>query len=252
VAKPPGNRYFRRAAETGVIETADLPEERRVQTMQLQRIATVFSLAVAIPLCAPGCLSPYEKSSKLYEAGEYQSARSELEEGLEQNPDDPQLNVLMAKILVAEEDYRGAESYALKAFKAESTRGPAGRVLGKIHWELGRALEAVEVWRDSRAIDPDYVSEKDFERALVAAIGTADSSHKYERALELRKELAAIAPDHPEVSEEVLQKTRNKYAEDLVERGEYEEAAAVYETLVENAEAPENFAYERGRVLLRL
>lgn len=220
--------------------------------MQLRRRATLLSLAMAVPLFVAGCLSSYEKGSKLYEAGEYENARTEAEEGLQQAPDDPQLNLLMAKALVAEENYREAESYAKKAFEAESTRGPGGRVLGKIHWELGRALKAVEVWRDSRAIDPDYVSKKDFKRALVAAVGTADSSHKYERALELRKELAEIAPDHPEVSAEVLQETRKKHAEDLVQRGEYEDAAAVYATLVENADQPGRFAYERGRLLLRL
>jgi len=209
-------------------------------------------VAAVLVAATGGCLSSYEKGSKLYEAGSYQNARSELEEGLEQKPGDPELHLLMAKVLVAQEDYREAEAHAERAFQADATRGPGGRILGKIHWELGRAMKAVEVWRDARAIDSTYVSDEDFERALVAAIGTADSSHKYGRALELRGELESISPDHPEVQPEVLREIRTKRAEDLVQRGEYEEAAAAYAELEQHSDRSGAFAYERGRLLLRL
>lgn len=207
---------------------------------------------VVVLLGTAGCLSPYEKGSKFYEAGDFANAATEVQEGLEREPDDPQLNLLMAKTLVAQEEFREAESYAEKAFEAEKTRGGGGRLLGKVHWELGRALKAVEVWREARKVDTNFVPDEDYKRALLAAIGTADSSHKFERALTLREELAEIAPSHPEVDPSVLRRTRQNHAEDLVQRGEYEEAAAVYSELAEGDSDNAEFLYERGRLLLRL
>ncbi|MFB6372376.1 MAG: tetratricopeptide repeat protein, partial [Bradymonadaceae bacterium] len=187
-----------------------------------------------------------------YQAGAYADAATQVKKGLKERPDDPRLNLLMGKILVAQKKFRKAETYAKTAFEAEATRGEGGRILGKIHWELGRALKAVDVWRTTRQKAPSLVSDADFVRALEAGIDTADSSHKFRKALELRKELADLKPDHPEVADAVMRRTRENLAEHLVEGGNYEEAASIYETLAKRSDGSDKYTYERGRLLLRL
>ena len=68
-----------------------------------------------------GCLSPYEKASQFYANGDLGDAKAQATRGLERAPDDPQLNLLMAKVLVSEQNYRQAESYAQVAFESEKT-----------------------------------------------------------------------------------------------------------------------------------
>lgn len=211
--------------------------------------------AIALPLVvtlAASCITPYEKGESFYDAGQYSDAASKVREGLEERPDNPRLNLLMAKILVAQEKFRKAETYAQTAYDATPTRADGGRVLGKIHWELGRALKAVEVWDATRKQDPSLVPDEDYIRALEAAVETADSSHKYRKALELRKELADIDADHPEVAEAVMRRTRENLADQLVEGGNYQEAAQIYAELAASADGSKNYEYERGRLLLRL
>ena len=215
----------------------------------IRLVVLLVSLAL---LFAAGCLGPYEKGSKLYDAGEFQDAEEQVRRGLDESPDDAKLNLLMAKIYVQKEDYRKAESYAQTAFEHDLTRAEGGRLLGKIHWELGRSLEAVEVWRETRKLQPELVPDEDYARALVAAIQTTDSSHEWERALALRKELEKLKPDRPEVAETVMRRTRENLAEEYVQRGEYEEAASIYRVLTDSADNPGKYAYERGRLLLRL
>ena len=215
---------------------------------------SVVVLALASLACSvvSGCMSPYERGSTLYESGDFDAARKEIERGLERAPEDPQLNLLMARILVRDESYRPALSHAKTARQAPSTRGEGAAVLGDVYWGLERPGDAVEAWREARDLEEGRVPDERYRRALERAIEAADAEREFEDALAFRLELREIAPDHSNVGDAALRRTREKLAESRVERGEYGAAAELYATLSETAGGAGNYAYERGRLLLKL
>ncbi|WP_168210963.1 tetratricopeptide repeat protein [Persicimonas caeni] len=209
-------------------------------------------LVAALLLAATGCQTPYETGLSRYAQGQYTEAKQHAQEGLRQEPDDPELNLLMAQTLVAQEEYRRAEPYAVKAFESGEDPSEAGRTLGKIHWELGRPIKAVTAWKAAREDDPESVGDTDFQRALEAAIATAMTLQQFEDALDLRQQLAEIDPEHPEVKQEALRVNRERLAQAYQRNGEYEEAVEIYAELSEAFPDRSTYAMARGRLLLQL
>ncbi|MGM0558490.1 MAG: tetratricopeptide repeat protein [Myxococcota bacterium] len=125
-------------------------------------------------------------------------------------------------------------------------------MLGKIQWELGQPIKAVESWRATRQLDSSLVSDEDFKRGLEAAIATAMSVQDYERALALRQELAELAPDHPQVAEELIRDNREKLAQESIRDGQYSQAAQLYGQLLEDYPDQHAFALEKGRLHVEL
>jgi predicted Zn-dependent protease len=238
----------------GAASPADAPLRaglsRSLRSRSLRIIGAAF--AAAFLLAATGCLTPLESGKAAFSEGQYAQAKQHAREGLREEPDDASLNLLMAQTLVARESYRAAESYAVKAFEAGEDPVEAGRTLGKIHWELGRALEAVEAWSVAREASPDSVADSDFQRALEAAISTAMTLQQFETALELREQLAKLDPGHPEVAKQALRTNREQLAQAHVRDGEYEEAVEMYRRLLEAFPDHGSYAMSMGRHLIRL
>jgi predicted Zn-dependent protease len=216
----------------------------------LRLIAVAFGAVLL--LTSTGCMTPYESGMAAYSGGAYAEATQHAREGLREKPEDASLNLLMAQALVGQEDYRGAEPFAVKAFENDEQPAEAGRTLGKIHWELGRPIKAVEAWRTARTEVPGSVGDSDYQRALEAAISTAMTLQQFNTALDLREELAEIDPGHPEVAKQALRANREQLAQVHVRNGEYEEAVEIYRSLSEAFPERGAYALALGRHLIRL
>jgi Tfp pilus assembly protein PilF len=188
----------------------------------------------------------------LYDQEKYEDARERAKKGLDADDGDARLNLLVARTYLAEREYREALPYAQKAFESDSVRGEAGRVLGKLQWELGQPIKAVGSWRAAREVDPRLVSDADFKRGLEAAIATAMSVQDYESALELRAELAELAPEHPQVADKLIRDNREKLAQAYIRDGQYEEAASLYAELLADYPKQHSYALEKGRLHVQL
>ncbi|MEZ4462323.1 MAG: tetratricopeptide repeat protein [bacterium] len=208
-------------------------------------ISASFALAVS------GCHSAYNDGLDRLAAGEYQDAAKLAQEGLKENPNDAELNLLMAEALVGDSQFAPAEAYARRAFKSEALKAPAGRTLGKILWELGQPIGAVDVWREARSAQSDVVADDDYVRGLEIAISTAMSIHEFEKALALRDELTALSPEHPEVQPEARRRNREELAQEQQRAGELLKAASTYASLYADFKDA-RYEFERGRVLLAL
>lgn len=198
-----------------------------------------------------GCHNAYRSGMESLAQGNYGDAIGHAEAGLREDPENGELNLLMAESLVGEEKWAAAEPYARKALGDSGTRGRAARVLGKVLWELGQPVGAVQIWKIAREVDVSLVSDEDYQRGLETAIAMAMSTQSYTDALNLREELARLVPDHEAVSPEWFKRTRSLIAEELVREGKYLLAAEAYDTLAKDF-SDSSFWFEQGRVLTLL
>ncbi len=242
-------------------ENTDVRIEASRFTRLYSEWRAVLRAGMTGPLCAgllaalvlaAGCQTPYESGLSRYAEGHYAEAQQHVEQGLEESPDDPQLNLLMAQILAAGDDYRRAEPYATKAFDSGEQVAEAGRTLGKIHWELGHPVEAAKAWKAARQAEPDSVGDTDYRRALEAALANTMNLQQFELALELRAELAELDPDHAEVGQEAFRINREGLANALKREGQYEEAVEVFAQLTEDYPDRPRYALSSGRLMLQL
>lgn len=210
-----------------------------------------FVLSASVVLALTGCHTAYDTGLEKLASGEYQAAAKVAEEGLKERPNDPELNLLMAEALVGENQFAPAEPYARKAFREPTLRAPAGRTLGKILWELGQPVGAVDVWRDARAAEPGAVSDEDFVRGLEIAITTAVGIQEFQKAFEMRQELAVLAPNHPEVTADAMRRNREDIASEHVRAGELKLAVEAYAALFQDFKDAK-YEFERGRAFMVL
>lgn len=227
-----------------------MPNALRSVSRAAPRIGAAAALLAVVAVSA-GCLSSFQQGVRDYRAGNYDEAESRLNRSLERNDDDPRTRLWLAKTLVAREAYDEAIPHAERAMESDATRGPAARTLGKAHWELGQPVDAADAWRRARELDPELVSDDDFERALVEAIDVTRSRHEPGRRLKLLKQLRELTPDHEEVSENAFVETRQDLARSLVDDGSYKRAASLYAELQEETGRPK-YAINRGRLYVQL
>lgn len=230
-----------------MFQNADLPA-RAVHSNAAARPARrpralpclALSLILGVGLMS-GCQTPYELGLSELRDGQFSVAEQHAKRGLSEDPQDPELNLLLARALVAQKNYRHAEAYAEVAFRAGTHTATAGRVLGKIQWELGRTMDAAMSWKSARQAQADIVADEDYQRALESALRTAKSIQNFEKTLEFRIALAELAPDHPEADPLFIHSTRALHAAQLKRQGAFEDSARVYEVLLE--EQPGNKTY---------
>src|SRR5690554_2206988 len=207
-----------------MFENSDLPP-RSVESNPASRPATrahrVPILALSIILWAglSGCQTPYESGLSEFNSGQYQVAEQHAKRGLDEDPEDPELNLLLARTLAAQKNYRDAEAYAEVAFRSGKLPAESGRILGKIQWELGRAMDAADSWKSARAARRNSVNDVDYLRALESALRMASSIQNYERALHFRLALAEVAPEHAKATAVLLRQDREELAAQWMRMG---------------------------------
>lgn len=148
-------------------------------------------------LASAGCVGAIESSDAVAEAPSPEEALALAKATLESSPDDPYANLVLARHYIEVKQYRGAELHAQKAFDSGRLNAQAGRTLGKVMWELGRPIEAVDAWRVARAADPTVVGWPDYLFAMRQAITTATTFRDYETSLRLRLELRELLEADP-------------------------------------------------------
>lgn len=218
----------------------------------MPRTPRTLTLLISAALLSAACHGPLKPGLDALAEGNYAKAEKHARSGLDKDRQDPELNLLMADALVGEKKYKQALPHARRAYKDESLRGPAGRTLGKVLWEIDETIEALRVWRTAREVDASLVPDEDYVRALERAVEVAESDADPQVELEFREELKRVAPDHPEASDAQLFATREKLSEMLVREGNYESAIDVLESLSEERPEESSYPFERGRLLARL
>ncbi|MFU8806975.1 MAG: tetratricopeptide repeat protein, partial [Bradymonadaceae bacterium] len=199
-----------------------------------------------------GCASIHDQGMRALQQDDLETAEQHAKRALAQDRHDPGSNLLMARVLVAKDNPRQALPYARRAFESDDLVVEAGRVLGKIHWDLGQPIEAAEVWGTTREHDPSAIGDDDFKRALEAAIIAATLSQDHARALHFRVQFAELAPDHQETSPESFRLNRERLAAEYIHQGRLEDAVQLYEELrAEFADRP-FYSLEVGHLLVRL
>jgi predicted Zn-dependent protease len=234
-------------SDVAVDSLAQVPSDR-----MLRRYGAVRWILAAAVLLAVGCQTPYEAALSNFSVGEYDVAEERLREGLDQTPEDTDLNLLMARLHIEREDYRKAEPFAQRVFDDGEQIVEAGRLLGKIHWELSRPVEAAEAWRAARQAEAGSVSDTDYIRALEAAIATAMNMQQFEQALSLREELAELDADHSLVEAEGFRVNLDRLAQARLRDGAFEEAAELYAKLSKEYPEHARYALSMGRLLVDL
>lgn len=217
------------------------------------RALPYFVLSFAVSVClAAGCQTPYESGLSEFKGGEYRLAEQYAKRGLNKTPEDPQLNLLLARTLVAQKNYRDAEAYADQAYRSGKLRAEAGRTLGKIQWELGRSMDAAVSWKAARAAKPDSVSDTDYQRALESALNTANSIQNFEKTLQFRLALAELAPEHPKVAPDLIRQNRQQLAFQLARQGKLEASIDEFEVLIKKHPEQESYLQSVAQLLEKL
>lgn len=200
-----------------------------------------------------GCLSPYERSERALEQGDFETARAQANRALDADDDgeNPRAHLLLARIHVEQEAYEEAKPHAKKAFDHDSTRADGGRLLGKIQWERGEPVAAAKTWGEARDAESSAVGDDDYRKALKVGIQESRRTHAYRDALDLQQRLHQFDPDHELASIEERRETRRSLAAELVEAGELEAAEALYDELADELDDP-TLWFEIGQLGLRL
>ena len=255
-------------------------------SVHLPRNKTLRHASAALALClalnAMGCHTQYESGLEELAAGRYENAQVRARAGLRDNPEDPRFNLLMARSLVKQafEDpdkpklkyVREALPFAQKAFEDEDFKAPAGRILGKIHWELGKPVDAIDAWRAARKQDPQSVGVIDYVQGMRTAMSTAMTFEDYKRAYALRVELKQLLEQHeatlsdpkkmPQVDYEELKDsvTPAQFEENLEFQAKgmqrtnesNEEVLKVVDKLIELNPTKPDYLLMRGRIQMRM
>jgi tetratricopeptide (TPR) repeat protein len=227
-----------------------------------QRLAAARLAPATLTLCAAllltsACQTQYEQGMDALAEGKHEDAEKLARAGLADDPQSPEYNLLLAKSYTERQQWRQAEAPAKLAYDSTTMDGPAGRLLGKIYWELGRPIDAVDAWRRARVANPTSVSDQDFITALSYALTSAEGFQDFVRAQTLREELKQVAPADAsddvkrQISEEAFRVGREELARAHVRERRPEDALKVYEALI--AEYPDRaplYHEQRGIILL--
>jgi tetratricopeptide (TPR) repeat protein len=107
-------------------------------------------------------LEPGNPAAMLGSASAYLSnnnmdkARETARAALEHNPQDPELNLIMAETMVAGFQYAEAEPYVMKSLNAKSqVLGQVHALIGKIYAETGRTSDAIRQLKMGESSDED-------------------------------------------------------------------------------------------------
>ena len=92
--------------------------------------------------------------------GEYEAAEAHLRAAIQENRDDflgPVLGVELSAVLIAQEKLSEAEVLLLDLVEKHPDLADASYYLGVVFTMTGRSIEARDMWRRAREIDPDHL-----------------------------------------------------------------------------------------------
>ncbi len=210
------------------------------------------ALVVGSVAVSTGCQGSLRAGNRALESEDYTKAESSARLGLAKHGSDPDYNLLMAQALAGQERWGDAKPYAKRAFEYEGFEASAGRVYGKILWEMERPIEAVAAWRVAREFEAGSVSDEDYVRALEMAIAEAEDQREYGTSLRLREELGQVSPDHALAGRDEVLQAKERQAEALQLDNDYEAAITILAELEEKRPDNEKYPLQRGSLLATL
>jgi tetratricopeptide (TPR) repeat protein len=109
-----------------------------------------LDIAPGDPAAMLGLASAYFSNNNLEKAMETALT------ALERNPQDPELNLIVAETMVARHQFAGAEPYLMKSLNVKSQMlGHVHALIGKVYAETGRTREAIAQLKMSESSDED-------------------------------------------------------------------------------------------------
>jgi Tfp pilus assembly protein PilF/lipopolysaccharide biosynthesis regulator YciM len=205
-----------------------------------------------------GCMSAFERGTEALQVGDAEGARAAAAEGLDAEPGDPELQLLMARALRQLGDNEGAWTYANRAIAnsqpAGSLLGPAHRVAAEAGYSLDRPVDAslhvAEAW-DQNELLPDIESTN---RLIAQGAEDALAADRLPDYLRLVGALAEIADERGWVIEEAWSDGVLPVVTEVVAATRLPAEASVIQPLIERliraVPREHRFSLELGRVML--
>jgi len=104
-----------------------------------EEYSKALTIAPSDPAALLGLASAYLSNNNI------QKAMETAREALQQSPQDPELNLIMAETMVARDQFAEAEPYLMKSLNAKPQMlGHVHALIGKVYAETGRPREAIE------------------------------------------------------------------------------------------------------------
>lgn len=255
---------------------------------RLEPLCGTILLALML-LTQAACQNRYDRGMDAIAEQRFEEARQSARIGKKEEPKNPRYDLLMAQSYVKEAEamtqamssndsqppmelkkvqqrYKKALPHAQAAFDSGELTAEAGRILGKIHWELENPIDAVDTWRAARQADPTAILDGDYLQALRTALGRVTFFEDHIKALELRHELQEFVDTHQSLVQKTSPETQQSIAENLSKESfrknreavatQYatskrtEDAIALYSQLIEDFPEESRYHYEKGSLLL--
>ncbi|WP_168210332.1 tetratricopeptide repeat protein [Persicimonas caeni] len=140
------------------------------------------------------------------------------------------LNMVAAERAEAEGRWNSVYRLSQTMFDADYKKAQSGYLLGKALGHLGNFSEQVIVYRKVRKLESDVVSDSEYLDALVRSLEQVDYS-KVDERLELRLEIARLAPDHPSASNALIRSDMLSLADHYYSRRQWDEMLAQLQSL---------------------
>lgn len=163
----------------------DLYRQRKLLTEAEQE----YRKALALQPNDPGAL--FGLSLTLFSNNQMEEAHAVAQQGLKNNPDDPELNAVMGEILYANDDFSGAEIYLKKSLNTKPEYvSHVHALLGGVYAKTNRTQEAITELKLALANDDDKDGRIHYQIArLYLKVGDHDSAQKaFEISDRLRNE----------------------------------------------------------------
>jgi Tfp pilus assembly protein PilF len=212
------------------------------------------ALSAQLSLLLSACHNPYKEGLTALQAGDLDLAEREARAGLQEDPRDPELNLLLGQVLVRREAWAEARVPAARAVRGLADRPSAHLLHARVQEELGATIEAAEHYLLARRLDPGALKgfEERLLRLLPRAITAARDNDLPERAIDFMLLLRALDPQAPAAAEAPLREAREARGRKLTRRGAWSEAADWYAELTRLYPDEPSFLLERGVLLLAL
>ncbi len=222
----------------------------------LNRPTRAFALAALLTLCLSqlACHNYYKEGMQALQNGNLSDALKEARLGVKEEPDDPELRLLMALVLIEKSEWARARPHANLALKGLPEDPAAHLALARVHLELGDPITGADHTLDAIDLKPALLKAQTqtLKDNLPGAIAAATDSDLPERVERYILTLQKIAPDAPDATPERLRLTREHIGQKLTRLGRYEAAEVHYGKLAEAYPDRHEYLAERATLLLML